>query len=65
MNDSSWTTRKEIEFLDELGTKGYTNLSRKKLLRKYIAAIPLRVNWESMQKADVLEAAQTLLRNEY
>jgi hypothetical protein len=66
-HDSGYGTQSEKRFLNELGNGVHSEnvrvqqCSRAELLRRYLQAAQERVDWCSMDKAEVLKHAQDLL----
>lgn len=60
-----YTLESEKEFIDSIGEHSVSSvlntLSKAQLLAKYIAACRKRVNWENLDKFEVIEYAQKVL----
>jgi len=56
-----WTTAKELEFISGLGSHNKKHpRSQKRLLGKYLAAMPLRVDWNGMNPDEIRKHASIL-----
>lgn len=62
-----WTTRREIEYLERIGTNfGESHIpkfTKREMLKKYIDAMRIRVNWGALSKKDILFAATEMLES--
>ena len=63
-----WTTHDEINFIDKIGTQfskehGPSKYTKRQLLQKYIARMQKRVNWEGINKKEVLFYATEMLNS--
>ena len=68
---NAWTTANELTFIAGLGTgtfcdprmsEYHTLLDRPALLRRYLAAMPLRQTWGDIDEAKVRQAVREALR---
>jgi hypothetical protein len=62
----TWTTKKEIEYLQKIGTYSpfrHAPSSRRIMLKKYISALNLREKWDSLSKKEILFAATEMLNS--
>lgn len=64
--DLTWTTKKECEYLKRIGNNHIqvrNRTSQRTLLEKYIIAAKMRFNWGDMDGDEVINCAETLLKN--
>ncbi len=58
----AWSTDAEIEYINQIGTFRPDDCDRITFLQGYIAAIPSRVRWGSIDRYKVAKHAKTLLK---
>ena len=62
-----YTTKREIEYLEGIGTNfsesHVPKFTKTQMLKKYIEALTLRVNWDGLNKKDILFAATEILNS--
>ena len=57
----SWSTKREIQFLRGIGSYGKVQRDPKTLLKRYIKAAKLRVDWGDMDGDEVIKTAKAML----
>lgn len=58
------TTYLELQYIDGLGAWSEYKYKRMDLLKKYIASCSKRVNWDALNKSEVVEHAWKALNEE-
>ena len=59
-----WETDAEIDFLEHLGEHSTCSTPRILLLRGYRAGLRLRKTWEGLDKSDIFDAVNAMIKAE-